>query len=83
MDGLKRLLDFLSLLQDKGITYNIEHYAPDSLTVYFTLVGARVEAIFDVDRMSFSCFKGREWVETDLSVLDSIFVDHWDDKPDK
>ena len=79
MDGLQRLLDFLLKLDSKGITYSLHRFAPDSVTVYFTLVGARVETAFDVQGMSFSVFKGREWVETDPKILDSLFAEHWDD----
>jgi hypothetical protein len=78
-DGLQRILDFLDFLREKGIEFNIEQEAPTSLTVKFALVGARVEADFDVDMMHFSVFKGSEAVETDEKILEQLIKEYWDD----
>jgi hypothetical protein len=76
-DGLQRLLDFLRFLRDKRIDFKIDQEAPDSLTVYFALVGVRVEADFDVDMMHFSYFKGSEAVVVDEKVLDDLIKENW------
>jgi hypothetical protein len=78
MDGLQRMLDFLSLLREKDIEYSIDQEAPDSLTVKFALVGVRIEADFDVDMMHFSVFKGSEAVQTDEKALHDLIKEHWD-----
>ena len=76
-DGLQRILDFLDLLRSKGIEFRIDQQAPDELMVSFALVGARVEATFDVDMMHFCVFRGSEAVETDENILDEIIKEHW------
>jgi hypothetical protein len=76
-DGLQRILDFLDLLRSKGIEYRIDQQAPDELMVSFALVGARVEATFDVEMMHFCVFKGSETVETDETLLHEIMKEHW------
>jgi hypothetical protein len=78
-DGLQRVLEFLDFLRSKGIEFRIDQQAPDELIVTFALVGARVEATFDVDMMHFSVFKGSEAVETDEKVLHDLIKEHWDD----
>jgi hypothetical protein len=78
-DGLQRVLDFLSVLREKGIEYVIVQKAPDNVTVMFGLVGIRIEADFDVDMMHFSVFKGSEAVETDEKILHDLIRDHWDE----
>jgi hypothetical protein len=78
-DGLQRILDFLDLLREKKIRFTIEQRDQSSLTVSFRLIGARVEADFDVDMMHFSVFKGSESVETDEKVLRDLIKEHWDD----
>jgi hypothetical protein len=76
-DGLQRLLDFLQFLRDRQIEFRIDQEAPDSLTVYFALVGVRVEADFDVDMMHFSYFKGSEAVIVDEKVLHELIRENW------
>ena len=78
-DGLQRVLEFLDLLRSKGIEFRIDQQAPDELMVTFALVGARVEATFDVDMMHFSVFKGSEAVETDEKILHDLIKENWDD----
>lgn len=78
-DGLQRMLSFLDKLRDKGIHFWIEQQAPDGLMVTFTLVGARVEAVFTVEEMQYSVFKGNEDVETDVDKLDALIAEHWGD----
>ena len=79
MDGLQRLLDFLDVLKEKNIDFDIVQEAPTNLTVRFGLIGVRVEADFDVDMMHFSVFKGSEAVETNEKVLHDLIKEHWDD----
>jgi hypothetical protein len=76
-DGLQRMLDFLALLNKKGIHFFIEQNAPDSLRVTLTLVGVRIEAAFFVDEMQFSVFKGNEDVEVDQKLLDELIRENW------
>jgi hypothetical protein len=78
-DGLQRLLDFLDLLREKNIEFDIVQEAPRNLTVRFGLIGVRIEADFDVDMMHFSVFKGSESVETDEKILHDLIKEHWDD----
>jgi hypothetical protein len=83
MDGLQRLLNFLSMLQHKGLTYSLHHFTPDNITVIATLIGARIEVYFEVGSMTFSIFKGSEAVEDDALTLQTLFDEHWgDDKAD-
>ena len=76
-DGLQRMLDFLALLNDKGIHFYIEQNAPDSLRVTLTLVGVRIEAAFFVEEMQFSVFKGNEDVEVDEKLLQRLIEENW------
>lgn len=69
MDGLQRILNFLSKLGDKDIEFSINQYSPDQLTVTFGLVGHRIEVSFDVDGMDYSVFTGSEAVSTDEAGL--------------
>ena len=78
-DGLQRMLDFLSLLNEKGIHFYIEQQSPEALMVTLTLVGARVEVEFFVEEMNFSVFKGSESVFTDEAVLAQLISDKWAD----
>ena len=78
-DGLQRLLDFLDRLRDRGIQFRLEQQAPDEIIVAFALVGARVEATFDVAMMHFCVFRGSEAVETDAKVLDTLIDELWGD----
>jgi hypothetical protein len=79
IDGLQRLLDFLDGLREKGIMFRIDQQATDELIVSFALVGARVEATFGVDGMHFCVFRGSEAVETDVSILNALFDELWQD----
>jgi len=78
-DGLRRMLDFLAMLRDKGIHFWIEQQDPDGLMVTFTLVGVRAEAYFTVDDMSYSIFKGNEDVHLDPKLLMDTIREHWGD----
>ncbi len=78
-DALERMLGFLDFLREKKIHFTIQQKGESSLTVSFALIGARVEADFDVDGMHFSVFKGSEAVETDEKVLHDLIKEHWDD----
>jgi hypothetical protein len=73
-DGLARLLKFLAHLQSSNINYRIDHNAPESLTVAFALVGARVEVDFDAEMMHFSVFRGDEAVNTNVEELTALIA---------
>jgi hypothetical protein len=67
--GLQRLLDFLDFLDEKGVHFQIDQVRSEAIMVFFTLVGARVEVDFFVDRVAYRCFKGREDVYVDENLL--------------
>ena len=75
IDGLQRMLDFLGVLNAKGIQFRIEQQSPDSLMVTFARVGKRIEVDFAVEGMQFSIFSGNESVITDAAALDRLLAD--------
>ena len=75
-DGLKRVLDFLDILDKENVHYQIDQVRPDAILVFFTLVGLRVEIDFFVDRMTYRGFKGHEDVHVDESMLMDLIQQH-------
>ena len=75
-DGLKRVLEFLDILDKENVHYQIDQVRPDAILVFFTLVGVRVEVDFFVDRMTYRCFKGHEDVHVDESMLMDLIQQH-------
>ena len=75
-DGLQRILDFLDILDEKGVHYQIDQVRPDSIMVFFTLVGGRVEVDFSVGGMTYRHFKGHEDVHVDESLLMGLIAEH-------
>ena len=73
------MLDFLDMLRDQNIHFWIEQQESDGLMVTFTLVGARIEAYFSVESMSYSIFKGNEDVHVDPQLLAETIKEHWRD----
>jgi hypothetical protein len=71
------MLEFLSLLRKKGISYRIQQQVDDGLEVSFDLVGCRIEATFFADRLEFSYFLGTEDVETDPHILLQLIDRYW------
>ena len=71
-DGLQRVLEFLSVLNEKSVEFRLSQHAPESITVEFSLVGARIEAYFEVGAVYYSIFKGDEAVELDFGKLMSM-----------
>ena len=78
-DGLQRMLDFLAMLNEKGIHFQIEQQSPEGLMVTLTLVGARVEVEFFVDEMHYCVFSGSESVDTDEGALMRVIAEKWAD----
>lgn len=76
-DGLQRLLDILTMLDDKGIHYRLDRQSPDAIMATLSLVGARVEIEFFVDRVEYSVFKGSEDVASDIPALIKLIDEHW------
>jgi hypothetical protein len=68
-DGLTRMLDFLVLLQEKGIDYKIDQQRPDALMVSLALVGKRIEVEFFANEIEYSVFNGDEAVSTNEKAL--------------
>ncbi len=75
-DGLRRVLDFLDVLDKENVHYQIDQVRPDAILVFFTLVGVRVEVDCFVDRMSYRCFKGHEDVYVDENMLMDLIQQH-------
>ena len=76
-DGLQRLIDLLTMLDDKGIHYQLDRQSPDAVMASLSLIGARVEIEFFVDRIEYSVFKGNEDVASDLPALLKLIDEHW------
>jgi hypothetical protein len=57
------------LQPDRLFRFFLTQYSPEGITVTFTLVGARVEVEFHVDRLEFSVFRGSEAVQSDEKLL--------------
>ena len=71
--GLSGLLIFCKWLEQQNIVFSIHRYSDDALTVFFTLVGARVEVQFFEDWWNFSYFTGDEGVlDTGKELADVI-----------
>lgn len=77
--GLSGLLEFADFLKKKGITYSIHHYSFDSLTIFFTLVGARIEVQFTEEDWCYSVFFGKEFDGFDVDDLKKLIEKHWSD----
>ena len=78
MKGLEGMLEFLTFLRSKKITFRIEQDREDSIMVTFTLVGVRVEVDFFADHFEFSYFKGSEAVHSDRETLMRLIAENWD-----
>ena len=68
-DGFLTMLDFLKNLRARGIHYQLDQISPESLMVFFTVVGGRVEAEFRPDGMRYRTFTGNEDVLDDIKRL--------------
>ncbi len=69
MDGLARLLRFLSHLRERKVHFSVSSHRDDSIMVTFTVIGARVEVDFFENHFEYSVFKGSEDVEDDEAAL--------------
>jgi len=77
--GLSGLFSFAKYLNKKGITYSLHQYGDDSLTVFFTVVGARIEVTFYEYYANYSVFRGSEDVFENGDDLEAIIDKHWSD----
>ena len=66
---VQKLLNLLDKLDESNIHYQLDHLRADAITVFFTLVGARVEVDFSSTTMTYSVYRGHEDVETDTGRL--------------
>ncbi|MDB5596761.1 MAG: hypothetical protein JWM36_3722 [Hyphomicrobiales bacterium] len=66
---LDRCLGCLAMLKADNITYRIDQFAPDCLTVFFTLVALRVEVSVFQDRLEFVTYAGPEDVYREADLL--------------
>lgn len=70
--GLTGLLAFLTYLDDRNIMYDLMHTSPDDITVYFTLVGMRVEVRFEENEVDWCYFSGDEGMDRDFTKLEML-----------
>jgi hypothetical protein len=76
---IRDIFAFLSDLRDLRIHFSIHQYRHDSIMVFFTLVGCRVEVDFFIDHIEFSHFDGNEDVHDDWKLMQSLLDKHWSD----
>ena len=69
LTGLKDLLPFVNFLKDMRLTYRMDHWRFDALTVTVYLVGIRLEVEFFDDHIEYSYFTGDESVHDDQARL--------------
>jgi hypothetical protein len=76
--GLEGLLEFLTLLRGKKITFRLEQQRDDAIMITFTLIGIRVEVEWFADEVEFSYFTGDESVSADEQELLALIAANWD-----
>jgi len=69
LENLTSILEFLNFLDEKRLSYRIEHVIADCLTIKIVVPGVRYEVYFYEDRVDYSFFKGDEMVHDDLPNL--------------
>jgi hypothetical protein len=77
--GIKDIFVFLEALREARIHFSLHQYRDDSITVFFTLVGCRVEVDFFIDHIEFSHFDGNEDVHVDWAIMQGLLDKHWSD----
>jgi hypothetical protein len=78
--GLGGLLSFTVFLKKEGVTYSIHQYDDESLTVFFSTIGARFEVDFYEKYVTYSHFKGSEESLDDEIAFMRLFREGWDMK---
>ena len=70
-DPFARFLAFVTMLDEEGITWRLDAFDDQPLTIFFTLVAVRVEAFVGTSGMTFRVFIGSEDVfpEKELAAL--------------
>ena len=66
---MQKLLNLLDKLDEQNIHYQLDHIRTDAITIFFTLVGVRVEVDFSATSMNYRVYRGHEDVETDNKRL--------------
>ncbi len=69
MNGLTKMIEFLSRCEEKNVHYRLEKNSADSIMATCTVVGARIEIEFFEDNVWFSVFKGDEAAEVGMEKL--------------
>ena len=69
------MLAFANFLEEKHVTYSIHKYSDDAITVFFTIVGARIEVEFNNSEATYSVFRGNEDVLDDQGALFRMIED--------
>ena len=70
-EPLARLMAFTEMLDEKKIKWRLDSFSANQISVFFTVIDARVEANMDRAGLTFTVFDGSEDVfpEKDLPVL--------------
>ena len=76
---IRDIFGLLSDLRNLKIHFSIHQYRPDSIMVFFTLVGCRVEVDFFIYHIEFSHFDGNEDVHVDWTIMQGLLDKHWSD----
>ena len=69
LDGLQRMLNFLTFLATQKISYFLSQENKGSLSVTLTVVGQRIIVSFFPDHFEFTHYSGHEDVDLDETAL--------------
>jgi hypothetical protein len=69
MTAFARMIAYLNMLDDKGVSYTLEHDRPDAITATVSIVGARIEIDFLDGRIEYTVFSSDEQVSDDMQTL--------------
>jgi hypothetical protein len=78
--GFDGLIEFVSFLKYQGVHYEIKHSMSEAISVWFAIVGTRVEVDFFNDRVTYNFYIGNEEVFTDEAQFMKLFNDGWEIK---
>lgn len=78
-DGLQRMLDFLGMLNSRGIRFRIERQSPDALMVTFVSGKTCFEVDFFVSEVWFSTFAELSTAGDAEAGIRRTIAERWDD----
>lgn len=67
--GQNGLLNFLEYLESKKVAFSLHRYDSESVYVFLSLYGKRIEVAFFKDHWNYSVFTGNEDVENESAKL--------------